>query len=158
RVNRADSHYSEAQFLLGLGRYFTGDFAGAESALRALAESLPLNEVWNNLAAAQSRRNRPEAVDNFRRALEGDESDPDYYFNLGYAQWKQGQFDAAAESFRASLVRKPDDVEATLLLGRCLKKAGPRPGDARSDGLERIKRNYEETAYRQLKAALEPKR
>ncbi|MGH9662713.1 MAG: hypothetical protein ACRD96_29455, partial [Bryobacteraceae bacterium] len=31
RVSRADSHYSEAQFLLGLGRYFTGDFAGAES-------------------------------------------------------------------------------------------------------------------------------
>ena len=44
------------------------------------------------------------------------------------------------------------------MLGRCLGKSGPRPGDPKSDGLERIKLNFEETFYRQLKAALEVKK
>ena len=43
------------------------------------------------------------------------------------------------------------------MLGRCLAKSGVRSGDPKSDGLERIKLDYEETAYRQLKAALEVK-
>ncbi len=44
---------------------------------------------------------------------------------------------------------------ATLLLGRCLKKQGLRANDstdARLQGLERLKTNYEERAYRQLKS------
>ena len=41
-------------------------------------------------------------------------------------------------------------------LGRCLQKTGPRAGDARTDGLERLKHEFEESAYRQLKAVLEP--
>ena len=58
------------------------------------------------------------------------------------------------QSFRAALARKPSDTEATIMLGRCLNKSAPRPGDPRSDGLERLKLNFEETAYRQLKAEL----
>lgn len=155
RVLPEDSHYHEAQFMLGLSRYFTTDFAGAEAAFRIVAESVPLNEVFNDLGAAQSRRNQPQALEQFRKALEGDASDPDYHFNLGYALWKQGRFQEAADSFRAVLERTPDDTEATKLLGRCLQKSGPKPGDPQSDGLERIKFEYEETAFRQLKAALE---
>lgn len=157
RVQRTDSGYLEGQFLLGLSRYYTGDYARAEAAFRLVADSVPLNEVWNNLGAAQSRRNTPEAAASFAKALEGDSADPDYHFNLGYTLWKRGQFDRAADSFRTALDRKPDDVEATLMLGRCLKKSGPRPGDPRSDGLERVKLNYEESAYRQLRVALQPK-
>ena len=41
------------------------------------------------------------------------------------------------------------------MLGRCLKKAPPRPGEI---GAERVKQSYEETAYRQLKAVLEPRK
>jgi len=40
-------------------------------------------------------------------------------------------------------------------LGRCLKRS---PFRAAEPGLERLKQTYEETAYRQLKAVLEPKR
>lgn len=154
RVDRTDSHYFEAQFLLGICRYHTGDYAGAETAFRLVSESVPLNEVFNNLGAAQSRRNEPQTVANFRKALDGDAADPDYHFNLGYALWKRGQFEAAAESFRAALDRNPGDSDATTMLGRCLNRSGPRPGDPKNDGLERIKLNYEETAYRQLKAEL----
>jgi Flp pilus assembly protein TadD len=154
RVDRTDSHYLEAQFLLGICRYHSGDFAGAEAAFRLVAESAPLNEVVNNLGAAQSRRNEPETIENFKKALEGDSGDPDYHFNLGYALWKRGRFDDAAQSFRAAVARKPTDTEATTMLGRCLNKSAPRPGDPRSDGLERLKLTFEESAYRQLKAEL----
>ena len=65
-----------------------------------------------------------------------------------------GQIEAATESFRATLARNPNDAEATVMLGRCLSKSAPRPGDPRSDGQERLKLNYEETAYRQLQAEL----
>jgi tetratricopeptide (TPR) repeat protein len=153
-VDRADSHYFEAQFLLGICRYYTGDYAGAETAFRLVSETVPLNEVFNNLGVAQSRRNEPRALENLGKALLGDSADPDYHFNLGYALWKRGEFESAATSFRAVLDRKPGDADATALLGRCLSRSGPRAGDPKSDGLERLKLNYEETAYRQLQAEL----
>jgi tetratricopeptide (TPR) repeat protein len=157
KVNRTDSHFFEAMFLLGLCRYYTADFAGAEKNLEIVAAAVPLNEVLNDLGAAQLRLRSPSAVDNFRRALEGDSTDPDYHFNLGYALWQRSDFGKAAETFRALLDRNPDDAEAVLFLGRCLKKDGPRAGDPRSEGRERLKLNFEETAYRQLKAELESK-
>jgi len=123
-----------------------------------VARSVPLNEVYNNLGAAESRTNLPGALDNFRKALEGDESDPLYQFNVGYALWKQSNFQAAAEKFRAVLGQNPADAQASLLLARCLKQNGPRPGDTRTEGLERLKSNYEESAYLQLKAVLQPEK
>ncbi len=44
-----------------------------------------------------------------------------------------------------------------LLLARCLKKQGPRASqDPRLDNLERLKTNFEERAYMQLKSLLAP--
>jgi tetratricopeptide (TPR) repeat protein len=157
KVSRADSHYLEASFLLGLCYYHTGNFAGASKSFELVSGPLPLNEVFNNLGAAQSRIGAAAALDNFNRAAEGDSADPDYQFNIGYALWKRGDFAHAAESFRALLDRSPDDSEAVVFLGRCLEKDGPRPGDPKSEGRERLKLNFEETAYRQLKAELESK-
>jgi tetratricopeptide (TPR) repeat protein len=157
KVSPGDVHYREANFFLGLCRYHTGDFAGAETAFQMVARVVPLNEVYNNLAAAESRANiLPAAVDNFRKALEGDSSDPLYQFNLGYALWRAGSFTAAAERFHFVLDRDPDDAVAALLLERCEKRSGPRPGDPQTEGLERLKTNYEESAYWQLKAVLQP--
>ncbi len=56
------------------------------------------------------------------------------------------------------LDRDPTDTQASLLLERCDKESGPRPGDPRTEGLERLKTNYEESAYRQLKAVLQPEK
>ena len=158
RVRQADSRYLEAQFFLGLSRYYTGDFAGAEASFQIVAAQVPLNEVYNDLGASQARLAKPEALESFRKALEGDSADPDYHFNLGFALWKAGQYGPAADSFRAALDRKPADPEAMALLGKALNKEGPRLGDPHSQGRERIKTNYEETAYRQLKAQLESKK
>lgn len=157
-VDRSDSHYYEAQFRLGLCRYYSGDFAAAEQSFQVVAAAFPLNEVYNDLAAAQSRLNKIDAaVANYRKALDGDDADPDYHFNLGYAYWRAGKFDDAVASFRNVLERNPSDTEATILLGRSLKQDGPRPGDMRLEARERIKIDYEETAYRQLKAELQSK-
>jgi Tfp pilus assembly protein PilF len=157
RVTRTDSHYLEAAFLLGLCRYNTGEFAKAQESFQIVAAAAPLNEVFNNLGAAESRLNLTAALENFRKALEGDDADPDYQFNLGYALWKRGEFASAAERFRAVLDRQPEDSEAVTWLGRCLKREGPRSADPRSLGRERLKPNFEMAAYRQLKAELETK-
>ncbi|MBZ5585187.1 MAG: tetratricopeptide repeat protein, partial [Acidobacteriia bacterium] len=148
-------HYLDARFCLGLCRYYTSDFKGAVEAFREVAAAVPLNEVYNDLGAAQTQNNDlPEAAISYRKALEGDDADPDYHFNLGYVLLRSGQFGAAADSFRAVLERNPGDTEATTLLGYALKQQGPRPGDPKTDARSRIKTNYEEAAYRQLQAEL----
>jgi tetratricopeptide (TPR) repeat protein len=157
-VGPAENHYRDASFFLGFARYQAGDFEGAQKAFQMISEKVPISPVLNNLGAAQSRQNLPQAVETFRKALEQDPSDPDYHFNLGYALFKKGDFAAAADRFRAVLDRDPGDQMATLLLGRCLKKQGLRAAtasDARLQALERLKDTYEERVYFQLKSILE---
>jgi len=151
RVHQGDPHFLEAQFFLGLSNYQMGDYLAAAQCFETVAATVPLNEVYNDLGAAQTRGNLTAAIESFRKALEGDTADPDYRFNLGYALWKAGQFPAAAESFRAALERNPNDEEAAALLAHAERRESPRPG---GEGHERLKTNYEETAYRQLKAEL----
>ncbi len=162
KISPDDIHFRSASFWLGLSRYYSGDFPGAQKSFQTIVETVPLAEVYNNLGAAESRRNLPQAIDDFRRALAGDAGDLVYQFNLGYALWRKGDFTEAAEHFRAVVDRDPEDSVSTLLLGRCLKKQGPKTGasrdsDARLMGIERLKANYEERAYRQLKAVMDSK-
>ncbi len=155
RVSQTDSHYYQARFFLGLCRYYGGDAAAAAQAFGLVAGAVPLNEVYNNLGAAQVRRNDlPAAIEAFRKAIDGDDSDPDYHFNLGYALWRSQDFEGAAGSLRAAVERNPDDSEAAALLTRALKLDGPRRGDPRSEGRQRLKTTFEEFAYRQLQAEL----
>ena len=155
RVTRTDPRYLEAQFFLGLSRFYTGDYAAAEHCFALVAEQVPLNEVWNNLGAAQARQKKTEAAAaSFAKAIDGDSADPDYRFNLGFTQWRAAQYPAAVQSLRAATERNPSDQEATALLGRALRQDGPRAGDPRSENRERVKTNYEEEAYRQLQAEL----
>lgn len=158
KVSPTDLHYREALFFLGLSRYYTGDFKGAAEVYRNLSGMVPLPEVWNNLGAALLRINDPDADQAFQKAVEIDQADPDYVFNAGYALWKKGSFDSAANDFRASLARKPEDETATLLLGRSLKQSGPRPGDLRTEAQERLKTEYNESAWLALKTMLAPKK
>ena len=158
KVSKTDLHYLEASFLMGICRYYDGDFDAAIQQFRQVAAELPLNEVYNDLGAALSRKSDPAAADNFRKALEGDQADPDYWFNLGFALWKQGDFTQAATQFRAVLERSTNDQDATYFLGRCLRGEGPRAGEPRSEGRERIKTTFEDSAFRQLQAELKGKK
>jgi tetratricopeptide (TPR) repeat protein len=157
KVNPADIHYREALFFLGLSHYHTGNFQGAAEVLRKLAQTVPLAEVLNNLGAAQLRTADSGAAESFLKAVEMDSADPVYHFNAGYALWRKGAYEQAAESFRFALQRKPEDDTATLMLGRCLKQQGPRPGDLRTEALERLKTEYNESAWLALKSMLAPK-
>ncbi|MGH9557651.1 MAG: tetratricopeptide repeat protein [Bryobacteraceae bacterium] len=161
KVGEDDIHYREAGFLLGLADFQSGDFASAQKEFQMIAAVVPLSEVFNDLGAAENRQNLPRAIADFQKAVEGDPNDSVYRFNLGYALWKKGDFAAAAEQFRATLAHAADDQMATLLLGRCLKKqpleTGIHSADARLMALERLKTNYEERAYWQLKAVLDSK-
>jgi tetratricopeptide (TPR) repeat protein len=155
KVSPPDVHFREANYLLGICRFQASDYAGAQKAFQMVADVVPLSEVLNNLAAAQSRLNLPQALDNFKKALDGDPGDPVYHFNTGFALFKRGDFTGAAERFRAVLDRDPQDQMAILMLGRALKRN--RALDPKSQNLERIKTNYEERAWWQLKSVMESK-
>jgi tetratricopeptide (TPR) repeat protein len=148
RVPARNLNFIEARYLLALCRYHLSEFAAARQLLQEIAPQLQAPELWNNLAAAQARLSDAQALDNFKKALDADPADSDYLFNMGYSLWKRGEFDAAANYFRTVLDQARDDQDAIQLLGRCLKKSGPRAGDWRSEGLERLKESYEEPGPR----------
>jgi tetratricopeptide (TPR) repeat protein len=152
RVAPADAHFRQALFRLGLARYHTGDYRQAVAAFEKLSDSIALSEVLNNLGVAQLRAGDARAVESLQKAVEGDTSDPDYAFNAGLALYRKGDFDGATRALEAALTRKPDDEIAGELIERCKRKEPARPGDVRIESLERIKENYDETAWLQLKA------
>ncbi|MCS6953173.1 MAG: tetratricopeptide repeat protein [Bryobacterales bacterium] len=141
QVRRDDIHYPEATYLLGLCAYQAGDYEKAALSFQTLSRSTPAPEVWNNLGASQSRLNLPEALDSFRKALEASPQDSVYRFNVGYALWRRGAYEAAAEMFRAVLRAQPQDAIAMTMLGRCLRRSGPGRVESRAEALERLKHN-----------------
>jgi hypothetical protein len=88
--------------------------------------------------------------------MEGDPADPDYSFNTGLALYRKGDFDAAIPLLESTLTRKPGDEVADRLLDKCKRKEAARPGELKAESLERIKENYDETAWLQLKALIDP--
>jgi len=142
-------------FFLGLCRFYQGDYESAIKQFQTVAGSYPLNEVYNDLGAAQARLDKPEALDSFKKALEGDEADPDYWFNVGLIVWKKGQFDEAKRMFSAVLERNPQDQEANDMLARSTRGEGAKANVASPK--ERVKSTIDIATFLQLKAALKQK-
>ncbi len=155
-IGPSDARYAEARFNMGLSAYGAGDYTAAVSYFREVAKIIPLNEVYNNLGAAENRLNQPVAIDDFRRALDGDQNDPIYLFNLGAALLKNNYFDEASKRLQAVVDRNADDDEARTLLSRAERRQTGSP-DSKSLAAERLKDNFDETAFRQLKAMIQPK-
>ena len=152
RVHPGDPHYLEAQFFLGLCNYQIGDYPAAAKCFETVAASVPLNEVYNDLGAAQTRSNLTAAIESFRKALEGDSADPDYRFNLGCALVEGRTVSGGG----GKLPRRPRKKSQRR---RGCRAARPRRAPGTSASRRRgtraaEKTNYEETAYRQLKAEL----
>jgi tetratricopeptide (TPR) repeat protein len=152
----------EASFYLGLAAYAHGDFAGSESAFEFVVARVPLAEIYNNLGVVAARRGQKKAADDFERAIQDDPSDADYHFNLGVTLASSGDRAGAAREMRAALDRRPNDAEAKMLLDSLAPGAGSSAsGDIVPSSAtlkipaERIKRNYEESAFRQMTTQME---
>jgi tetratricopeptide (TPR) repeat protein len=152
QVQKSSAVAREANFYLGLAAYAHGDFTRSESAFAFVAARLPLAEVYNNLGVVAARRGQKKAVDYFERAIQNDPSDPDYHFNMGVTLTQAGDRAGAARELHTALDRRPNDAEAKMLLDSLTPSAG---GVVLSSAtskapMERIKRNYEEDAFRQM--------
>jgi tetratricopeptide (TPR) repeat protein/TolB-like protein len=157
RIPRTDEFAGQAYFLLGLSQYYSGDFDKSDASFRFLESRLPLTEVENNLGVVAARRGRRSAVEYFQKAVQLDPNDPDYRFNLGLALYKFGDSAGAGRQLKEAIARKPNDVESRELLNAI--SAGLTSASNANSGsrlpLERIKRNYDESSYRQLAIEIE---
>jgi tetratricopeptide (TPR) repeat protein len=143
----------EANFYLGLAAYAHGDFAKSEAAFQFVAARLPLAEVYNNLGVVAARRGQKKAAEYFQQAIQNDPSDPDYHFNMGVTLSQAGDRAGAARELRTALDHRPNDTEAKMMLDSLTPPAAGSivPSSATTKApAERIKRNYEEDAFRQM--------
>ncbi len=156
RIPPADPRYAEARFKMGVAAYRAADYASAGNFFREIAKAFPLNEVYNNLAAAEDQLNQPNAIADFRRALEGDPNDATYLFNLGNALLQNSQYDEATSRFQAVLARTPDDNEARNLLGRAQRREFI-PAGSKPPAPPRLKPDFDPAAFQQLKSLVQSK-
>lgn len=145
KIPASDSFASEASFLLGISYYYLGQFDKSDTAFKITLSKLPLGEIYNNLGVVATRRNRREASEYFQHAVEADESDSDYRFNLAVALAKNGDIAGARKSVSEALRRQPNDAEAAQY-AEVLGTANA----AQRAPLTRIKRNYDESSYKLL--------
>jgi tetratricopeptide (TPR) repeat protein len=148
KVPRTASAAREASFYAGLSYYYAGQYDRAENAFSFLAEQFPLTEVYNNLGVVEARRGRKTAVQYFQKAVDADPNDPDYRFNLGVSLYRSGDSAGAVRELLESLKLRPGDAEAAALVEQFSNQSSVSAGTRQT--YERIKRNYDESSFRQL--------
>ena len=154
RIPGGDSIAREAYFYLGLAAYYHGDMVKSQNAFRALAAQLPLTEVYNNLGVVAARRGDKSALELFQKAVQADPADPDYRFNLAVSYFRAGDQSNAVRHLQETLSLRPNDTEARSFLDvvngvPAIRSAQSLPMQGRIPP-ERIKRNYDESSFRQL--------
>ncbi|HEX3470044.1 MAG TPA: tetratricopeptide repeat protein [Silvibacterium sp.] len=161
RLSKDDPKALEADFYRGLAFFYTANYMKAEDAFAFVSMRLPLPEVVNNQAVAASRRGR-DGIPLFQQATAADPKDPDYHFNLAVALRRRNDVPGAIREIDQTLKLRPQDTEAQTF-ANALKNPGsvkenPDRGKAIPDDtlpLERIKRSYDETGFRQAAFELE---
>jgi len=170
-----------AKFLAGLSQLQLKKYDDAFATFKALLDIQATPAVLSNLGVVQLRRgctaqNGGQATYYFNAAAQADHDDPDYVFNLGYADWQDRDPQAAIYWLREAVRRNPADGDAHFVLGAALAaggngaeaarerdlarrlsdayEPGKRPGgDAVPKGLERIK-NQVELPHARIEARL----
>lgn len=160
RIPRNDRLALEANFYLGLARFNSARYADAEKAFSFVASRLPLPEVINNQAVALSRQGH-NASALFQRAAAADPKDPDYHYNLAVSLYRSGNRNEAQQEVDLVLKLRPADSEASSLKNLIARGApvtaasantANRPGTSANSSfepLERIRRTYSESSFRQ---------
>ncbi len=161
RLPKDDPNALEADFYRGLAYFYTANYMKAEDAFAFVSLRLPLPEVVNNQGVAASRRHR-DGAPQFQQASAADPNDEDYHFNLAVSLRRRNDIPAAIKEIDQALKLRPNDSEAqafaTMLKDPASIKPNPDPGKAIPDDslpLERIKRSYSETGFRQAAFEME---
>jgi Tfp pilus assembly protein PilF/TolB-like protein len=155
RVPAGHPSYLEARFKLGLAAYGAADYKSAAGYFKEVSQIIPLSEVYNNLGAAENRLNQAAAIEDFRRAADTDRADETYSFNLGLALYKAGRYDEAADRLKTAVEKMPEDREANGLLARVEQREPYSAANGRPPGVERLKEDFDETTFKELKAMLQ---
>lgn len=163
KIAPTDRRALESSFYLGLARFNTARYAEAETAFAFVAQRLPLPEVINNQAVASSRQGH-DAVPLFQRASAADPNDPDYHYNLAVALLRRADRPGAAAEVDRALKLRSTDAEATQLkiyiaAGRNLAPTARTPSTTPDfEPLERLRRTYSESSFRQAAFQLDQMR
>lgn len=150
KVPKNDAVANEAQFYLGLSAFYSNQMDKAETAFREVAARLPLTEIFNNLGVVAARRGDKRARGYFEKIVQTDPNDPDYHFNLAVELYREADPQGAMRELRSALALH-NDAEAKSFLDAIASGASSIPRLP----LERIKRNYDESGFRQLALEIE---
>lgn len=149
KIPKNDANRNQAQFYLGLSAYYTDQMDKAAAAFHELSERLPLTEILNNVGVVAARRGDKRARGYFERSVATDPNDADYHFNLAIELYRESDSQGAMRELRSALALH-NDPEAKGFLDAIAS------GSSQSRlPLERIKRNYDESSFRQISLELE---
>jgi tetratricopeptide (TPR) repeat protein len=148
-VARASRWFRRARFCAGLSELALNKNDDAFATFKALNDAASTAPVVNNLGVVQLRRgSTPQTGQStyyFNAAAEIDPTDPDYFFNLGYAYWTQRDTQAVIYWLREAVRRNPADGDAHFILGAALSAAGHAGEAAREKELaKRLSSVYEQ--------------
>ena len=136
KLQKKESHYTEAAFYAGLAYWKVGDFGHSLASYVPLATDTPLIGVYNNAGAVAIHAAREEKKDADRQRLiaQGTEflekaakSSPEdsmVRFNYAYALFLAGKYADATEQLRLVITSDPQDGQAYFIFAKCLEKIG----------------------------------
>ena len=129
KVSKGNAHSADAEFYTGVCQLLRNDPVRAEATFAGLAvragtaQALPA--IANNLGTARLRQARyKEAAAEFDRAQKIDPGEPDYWFNLGLAQYLINDWAESARDLREVVRLQPDAEDARSLLIVALDRSG----------------------------------
>lgn len=149
KVAPAAPQARRARFRSGLSQLHLKRYDDAFATFKALVDARSTPALLNNLGVVQLKRGGHAQAGlptyYFTRAADADATEPDYFFNLGYAYWLDRDTQAAIYWLREAVRRDPTDGDAHYVLGAALAAAGQTAESAREKELaRRLSSTYEE--------------
>jgi Flp pilus assembly protein TadD/TolB-like protein len=129
KVSPMNAHSADAGFYTGVCQLLRNDPIHAETTFAALLIRSGNGPVYpgiiNNLGTARLRQTRyKDAATDFDHAQKIDPGEPDYWFNLGLAQYLNSDWAEAARALREVVRLQPDAEDAHALLLAALDRGG----------------------------------